>query len=413
MTRAGTAVPDSGRGMPAALLGAVCIVTGLALNEWTVARFLGLHRGLEPPALRASVWLFQLLAVCAGVMLARHRHRLRRAYLLAIPIPILGLLAGAEAVTRYALSRTTRSLMRVASPDLGWQTAANVRITYSDPAFGPVRFSTGPYGFRRFGDTGSAKIRLLFIGDSYTEASQVSDGEAYYDVIARALPQAEIFAHGTGGYGTLQEYMILDRHLDQLRPHVIIWQFSANDLVNNDHYLETRSPLSSRMRRPYYEAGRIEYRFSGSTAVSRYSRLVRFVDARLAMLRGHGFEPAALDRERAGDSLALARAIGTTSDVMRRVTRRAANVPVIAFASEGDRFSDSVFAELSLVNGWSYVPGVIDSVAAGKQSGLTVDGLPRDGHWNSTGHRIAGRVLARHVKSVVDRGSMRSGPQSP
>ena len=388
--------------MPAFAIGLLCLVTGLALNEWTVARLLSLRGGLEPQAIRLSIWGFQLLAIAAGIALLRHRRRLSRVWLLALPIPIVGLLAGAEAITRAALARN-RLPLRTISAELGWQTAANVRLRYQDPAFGPVRFSTGPYGFRRFGDTASSRPRVLVIGDSYTEASQVSDGEAYYDEIAKRIPPAEIFAYGTGGYGTLQEYMVLDRHLDAIRPDVIIWQFSANDFVNNDHYLETGSPLSSRMTRPYYEHGRTEYRFASSGVLSRYSRLVLFVDARVAMLKGHGFRPVDLERERTEEPAALARSIRTTGAILEMVSRRIGQVPVIAFAAEGTRWSDSVLAELAAKCRWRYVQGVTDSVAAAKASGHTVDGLPRDGHWNALGHAIAGRVLAQHVGPMLQR----------
>lgn len=326
----------------------------------------------------------------------------RRAGLYALLIAIVALVifAVAEAGTRAALTRA-RSPLRAVSPSLGWETAANVGLRYTHPAFGDIAMSTGPRGFRRFDDTTAAKTRLLVIGDSFTEAAQVSDGKAFFDHLARLLPGVAIFAHGTGGYGTLQEFMILDRELDSIRPDVILWQLSANDLVNNDHFLETQSPLSSRMTRPYYEDGRVEHRFAGSGAVSRYSRLVRFIDARVAMLRGHGFQAAGLDAEREKRPDALRRSSRTTSELMRMARARAGPAPIVAFLAEGDAFADSVFRELTRENGWQWIPGIIDSVAAAKASGTKVDGLPRDGHWNAAGHAIAGRVIARQLDPLL------------
>ena len=306
----------------------------------------------------------------------------------------------AEAGTRAALTRA-RSPLRALSPTLGWETAANVRLRYTHPAFGDISMSTGPRGFRRFDDTTATKIRVLVIGDSFTEAAQVSDGEAFFDEIARRLPGLGIFAHGTGGYGTLQEVMILRRELDSIRPDVILWQLSANDFVNNDHFLESQSPLSSRMTRPYYEDGTVEHRFAGSGAASRYSRLVRFIDARVAMLRGHGFQAAGLDTEREKRPDALERSIRTTSNLMGMARASAGRTPIVAFLAEGDAYADSVFRELSRVNGWHWIPGVIDSVAAARAGGVKVDGLPRDGHWNSAGHAIAGRVIAPRLDSLI------------
>jgi hypothetical protein len=276
-----------------------------------------------------------------------------------------------------------------------------VRLRYTHPAFGDIAMSTGPRGFRRFDDTTAAKTRVLIIGDSFTEAAQVSDGDAFFDHVARLLPGVAIFAHGTGGYGTLQEFMILDRELVSIRPDVVLWQLSANDLVNNDHFLETQSPLSSRMTRPYYENGKVEHRFAGSGAASRYSRLVRFIDARVAMLRGHGFQAAGLDVEREKRPDALSRSIRTTSELMRMARARAGPTPIVAFLAEGDAFADSVFRELTRANDWQWIPGIIDSVAAAKAKGTKVDGLPRDGHWNAAGHAIAGRVIARQLDPLL------------
>jgi hypothetical protein len=392
--------------MPAFLVGSLCIVTALVLNEWTIARLLSLEGGLEPQALRLSVWGFQLVATVAGIILMRRGRQLSRAWLLALPIPAVGLLAGVEGTTRAVLKRNQLPL-HTTSTELGWRTAEYVRLGYRHPAFGLVQVSTGPHGFRRFGDTTSREPRILFIGDSYTEAFQVSDGEAYYDRIAELVASVQIFAYGTGGYGTLQEYMVLDRRFDAIDPDLVVWQFSANDLLNNDHYLESRSPLSSRMTRPYYENGRVAYRFDGSGLLSRYSRLVLFVDARVAMLKGQGFQPVDLMRERTHEPEALQRSIRTTDAILHLVSTRVAQIPVLAFAAEGDRFADSVFAELARKQGWRYVAGIPDSVAAAKASGLTVDGLPRDGHWNSRGHAIAGRVLAREIGPMLHRAAER------
>lgn len=326
----------------------------------------------------------------------------RRAGFYAFVIAIVALIifAVAEAGTRAALTRA-RSPLRAISPSLGWETAANVRLRYTHPAFGDISMSTGPRGFRRFDDTTVARTRMLVIGDSFTEAAQVSDGEAFFDHVARLSPGTAIFAHGTGGYGTLQEFLILDREIDSIRPDLILWQLSANDFVNNDHFLETQSPLSSRMTRPYYENGKFEHRFAGSGAASRYSRLVRFVDARIAMLRGHGFQAAGLDTEREKRPDALRRSIRTTSELMGMAHARAGQTPIVAFLAEGDAFADSVFRELTSANGWQMIPGVIDSVAAASAAGVKVDGLPRDGHWNAAGHAIAGRVIARRLDSLL------------
>ena len=54
----------------------------------------------------------------------------------------------------------------------------------------------------------------------------------------------EVFAYGAGGYGTLQEYLILDEVVDHIRPTMLLWQFCSNDFINNDHALEVAGALN-------------------------------------------------------------------------------------------------------------------------------------------------------------------------
>jgi hypothetical protein len=384
--------------MSARWIGLACLVVALGINQWTVAGFLGLHGGLEVRSIKAAIWAFQLASAAAGLWLLKRRGRVHAGYLVVIGICIVALLAGAEAIARTTLQRG-RSPLRTLSPELGWQTAPATRFEYDHPAFGHVSIATGPHGFRRWDTAQPHASRLLVIGDSYTEAAQVSNGLAYFDHLATHLPGIAVFAYGTGGYGTLQQVLVVERHLDSVRADAILWQLSANDFINNDHFLESRSPLGSRMNRPYYENGAVVMRFAGSGGPSKYSRLVRFLSARIASVSGHGFSPASLDSERASHPGELARAIRTTRELMERARRSASGIPIYAFTAEGDSFSDSVFQSLAEQSGWRFIPGVRDSIADAGARGMRVDGMPRDGHWNANGHAIAGRVIARHLMS--------------
>ena len=99
---------------------------------------------------------------------------------------------------------------------LGWRARAGhqdlheVTETTSKGRRYPVKRSQKDYGFRMFGDLRSARPKVFVIGDSFTQASQVSDDDTYYAYLKDTLG-VEVFAYGAGGYGTLQEYMILDQ----------------------------------------------------------------------------------------------------------------------------------------------------------------------------------------------------------
>jgi hypothetical protein len=61
-----------------------------------------------------------------------------------------------------------------------------------------------------------------------------------------------MFAYVGGGYATLQEYMIFDEYVDLINPHLVIWQYCANDVINNSLELEQRSSINNNgLCRPY------------------------------------------------------------------------------------------------------------------------------------------------------------------
>lgn len=92
--------------------------------------------------------------------------------------------------------------------------------------------------------------KILFVGDSITHAHEVSTGKAYYDVFEELVKdQYSVFAAGVGGYGNLQEYLIIKNLHSEIKPDIIFWQLSGNDAINNVFELE-RSQLNNNNQRP-------------------------------------------------------------------------------------------------------------------------------------------------------------------
>ncbi len=83
---------------------------------------------------------------------------------------------------------------------------------------------------------GSGKLKILVIGDSFTQARGISEGKAYYDYL---LPFAsDLKVYGIGAFGTYQELLLLKRVLLNFPADVILWQFCPNDFINNIPDLE-------------------------------------------------------------------------------------------------------------------------------------------------------------------------------
>ena len=119
----------------------------------------------------------------------------------------------------------------------GWSVPANKKVTSSvQDTKGNFRKVVNRYfdhGFKRWPKYNDGKPRVLIIGDSFTQMVQVSNGEEWYAYLERAFPDIAFYVFGGGGYGTLQEYMVMDDYFDEIRPDAIIWQFCRNDFHNN------------------------------------------------------------------------------------------------------------------------------------------------------------------------------------
>jgi len=294
-------------------------------------------------------------------------------------------------------------------PELGWKATehyqeALVEKTKNGTLY-QVRRSQTQYGFRSFGDVASRRLKLLVIGDSFTHATAVSDDRTYHALLSKLL-DVEVFAYGVGGYGTLQEYLVFDRYLDLVRPDVILWQYCANDFINNDNELERLSRLNNNgWVRPYWHNGTVQLLSPKESSlqirdwINRHSRFLYFIVTRLDRLRAANTKDTVeVDIEAEGMRHAgFARAVAVTDELMGRVRARAGARPIMAFScAEAEPYSQ-VFRDISAHHAiayWDDVPQVVHAADMRGEDVYAADG----GHWNERGHELAAQVLADHIR---------------
>ena len=86
--------------------------------------------------------------------------------------------------------------------------------------------------------------RVIFIGDSFVEALQVSNQEkshVVFETLANQLPlqkQVETVAFGRSGTGQINQLIFYDEFAKTLDPDAVILIVVANDFANNSHVLE-------------------------------------------------------------------------------------------------------------------------------------------------------------------------------
>jgi len=345
-------------------------------------------------AMVTAAGVFMLLLLC--LLLALGEVAIRSVHLLRDGIPFFESNAGGR-VGPITLDS-----------ELGWKATehyqeALVEKTYRGTLY-QVRRSQTQYGFRSYGDVNARRPKMLVIGDSFTHATAVSDDRTYHALLSSLL-NVEVFAYGAGGYGTLQEFLILDRYLDAIRPDLILWQYCVNDFINNDNELERLSRLNNNgWVRPYWQDGKIQLLSPKESSIqvrdwiNRHSRFLYFIITRLDRLQAISTrDTVEVDIEAEGLRHAgFARSVRTTDDLMGQVRTRVGPRPIMAFNCGQSEPYNQALRDISAHHGITYWDDVASAVQAAADRGEDVyaaDG----GHWNERGHELAARILATHI----------------
>jgi hypothetical protein len=125
---------------------------------------------------------------------------------------------------RLALVQDERNLLYRYDPVLGWFPVANS----SNQFLGTRRISVAhnPQGFRAAGPYSiTDKPRIVFLGDSFVWGYDVEVRERFTEKLQVKHPEWSIYNLGISGYGTDQEYLLLQQHFDAYRPHVVFLMY--------------------------------------------------------------------------------------------------------------------------------------------------------------------------------------------
>jgi lysophospholipase L1-like esterase len=119
---------------------------------------------------------------------------------------------------------------------LGWRQAAELERTLLDEQGRAIHFATDARGLRAtpFPDARTpGRPRVLVVGDSFVQASQVDAAESFVGRLGATLAPAEVWNVGVGGYSTVQELLALPVQLAAWAPDVVLWVVYENDFVDN------------------------------------------------------------------------------------------------------------------------------------------------------------------------------------
>lgn len=353
---------------------------------------------VDAPALSRKSRSIRLRAIGTGLLIS----------LVTVSI-LLCLLEAAALVLNHQKHGRWRGSCLHYEPTLGWDLAGDCRLetktlTDGDGVPYQVSYGTNAFGSRLWGDPSSTRPKIMIVGDSFTDAQEVSNDKTYYARLQQTL-DAEIFAYGVGGYGTLQQWMKTRELLKRVQPDIYILQFCSNDFVNNSMTSEAMSVVESQKVRPYWQDGDIRYAYPPNGIYPRLmsaSLAFRFLDGRLQRLRyarngNDYYSPEQRDAimERRPHDIAI------TIDLLKHL---AAELPAstarFAFNCQPETGSDQLERDARDFEGAAEAAGfeVIDGVAAHARDRGLRDGIATTAadtaHLNERGHELWAAHLA-------------------
>lgn len=126
--------------------------------------------------------------------------------------------------------------MMILDDELGWKHASDVskEFVLEDGTRALVVLGKdGHRGIQYGNQKPPGKYRVLFLGDSFTEGSEVNENDLFTALIEKSHPQFEVVNTGVGGYGNVQEYLYLIKSGLQLHPDLGVLMVYANDFTDN------------------------------------------------------------------------------------------------------------------------------------------------------------------------------------
>ena len=335
--------------------------------------------------------------------------------LVSIVVALIFVAICAEIATRtyyiYKAHISNQKLFTIITLDdeFGWLPASDYSFTGELHDAGgesyPVDISTDTAGFRLYGNPQEEqKKKVLFLGDSFTQAMHVSDDKTYYGILEKDL-DIEVFAFGVEGYGTLQEYMVLDRFIDEIDPDVVVLQFCPNDIINNHPELERQSSLNRMgLRRPYLVNNEIIYETAASNPIirefaSRYSRFLYLIIKKIDLLNVQADTSIErVIREEGMDNPLFKESFEVADQVLKKIKQRVPpTTQVYAFSSNWGRPYHPEFKKIAENNGIQFIDGNGRVLRNAENKGITTKAADT-AHWNNQGHQIVANVLKRYFE---------------
>lgn len=287
---------------------------------------------------------------------------------------------------------------------LGWKSKAHFTSEETRKDAGgesyPILYQTTRDGFREFGDPNTKKTKVLFIGDSFTQAVEVDNSQTFYHHLQDSL-DIEVFAYGQAGYGNLQQLMILQTFYDEIQPDFVVWQLCDNDFIDNHYELEKVAGYNVKLRRPYLRpSGQVEYLTptSRATRFLNSSRFLTLLADRIKWLKQQFAEapPEKIAEEliatQKKEFVPFRESTEVTRAIFQKAKEQLGNTPTLVFSASSYQPQLTEHQRILATVGIPFTALPVEAIDEQKKAGKVMNS--DDGfHWSPAGHQVIANAL--------------------
>jgi lysophospholipase L1-like esterase len=322
--------------------------------------------------------------------------------------------------------------MMVLDDKLGWRHAASVRKTFVNEDGERILVVHNAYGYRgKVYDLRRTpgSLRVLALGDSFTEGAQVGEEELFTSKLESADPRLEVINTGVGGYGTIQEYLYLISEGLQFHPDLVLLMVFENDFTDNNlSYYPGFGP------RPYAKLSGRNVQIIEKLDSSGYERFILPFPFRMELSK-HSFlyyfattrvyQPFLAQRMREMERADLRRIDSNTRykvfySVLDRLNDRLkeGGIPllVVLIPSReeviGGRSQTESAVIMNCESQGIRCVSLLSRFAAETNAGQHLY-FQSDIHWTKTGHRVAAGEILQHILHILRSPSAAPEKQAP
>ena len=146
------------------------------------------------------------------------------------------------------ITRDLRNLVYRYDPLLGWFPLEGKQTTFTGARTIQIRHNAR--GFRDPEHVIKNNNRMVFLGDSFLWGYDIEENERLTNKLAKKLDQWSVFNLGVSGYGTDQEFILLQDQYDFYKPDIVFLVFCSN----NDDSDNSSNKRYGGYFKPYYES---------------------------------------------------------------------------------------------------------------------------------------------------------------